>query len=46
MLPIMFGEVMLRCGLPPWGGTPGLCIGGLGEEAQPGEGLGREGDLM
>ena len=46
MLPIMFGEVMLRGGFPGCGGTPGLCMGGLGEEAHPGEVLGREGDLM
>lgn len=41
----MLGEVMLRGGLLFWG-IPGLCMGGFGEEVQPGEGAGREGDFM
>lgn len=41
---IMLGEVMLSC-LLFWG-IPGLCMGGLGEEVQPGEGTGSEGDFM
>lgn len=39
MPPIMLGEVRLSGGLPPCGGTPGLCMGGFGEEAHPGEGF-------
>lgn len=47
IFPIMFGEVILRGVLPPccWG-IPGLGMGGFGEEAHPGEGLGRDGDLI
>lgn len=41
---IMLGEVMLREGLLFWG-IPGLCMGGLGEEVQPGEGAERDGDF-
>lgn len=35
----------MRLGLPPCG-APGLWSGGLGEDVQPGEGAGTDGDFM
>lgn len=43
-LPIIFGEVILSGGL--FWGIPGLCMGGLGEDVQPGEGAGSDGDFI
>lgn len=40
----MLGDVMLSEGLLVWG-IPGLCIRGLGEDVQPGEGAEMDGDF-
>lgn len=41
----MAGDVMPSGGLCWLEGIPGLCIGGFGDDVQPGEGTGKDGDF-